>query len=209
MPTLGYAWDPCRVKAGRMSTRIPALAVALGALVVAVPVASAAPEKRAAKKPAKYFFVAQQTETSVITTDCKSVTNDAHRTKTTTTAIRFSETRGYLGGTQSERGYNQYIMERSGNDPYLPPYRMEGEKVEFSYNGDSASRTWSKSGSYATFGYGIVDHDYKVRFRLPRLNKEQTKSYNRVHRNEKSSDARCNNTDRTTITGSVTLQRIQ
>ena len=203
-----------------MIIRLPALGAAVLALAVAAPpsqaitpeladppVQSAAKKKK--KKPARYFFVAQQTILSVTTSDCKSVTNDAHRTQETYTVERISEQRGYLGETMTERGTNQTTLERTGNDPYLPPTRSQTPKNEFKFEDLASSRAWKKGSTTATFNYGVIGNEYRMKLRLPKLNKELTRSYEKTYRDEKTSDSRCNHTDKVTITGSVTLQRIQ
>ena len=203
-----------------MKFRFPPIGAAVLALAVAAPSAQAlspipadppvqTAAKKKKKKPARYFFVAQQTILSVTTTDCKSVTNDAHRTTETVTVERISEQRGYLGETMTERGTNQTTLERTGNDPYLPPTRSQTAKNEFKFEDLPASRAWKKGRTSATFNYGIIGNEYRMKLRLPKLNKELTKSYEKTYRDETTSDSRCVNTDKVTITGSVTLQRIQ
>jgi hypothetical protein len=203
-----------------MRTRLPALGAALLALALTAPAAQAlspvpadppvqTAAKKKKKKPARYFFVAQQTILSVTTSDCKSVTNDAHRTQETYTVERISEQRGYLGETMTERGTNQTTLERTGNDPYLPPARSQTPKNEFKFEDLAASRAWKKGATTATFNYGIIGNEYRTKLRLPKLNKELTRSFEQTYRDEKTSDDRCNYTDKVTIQGSVTLQRIQ
>jgi hypothetical protein len=145
----------------------------------------------------------------VTTTDCVSVTNKAHRTKETATVVHFTEYRGYLGGTMSERGYRQTTLERTGNDPYLPPSKSETPKNEFEFPDQSADRFWKKGSQYGTFSYGILGNEYKMKLRLPGVNKEVTKPFDKTYRDQTETDERCINTDKVTIKGAVTLQRIQ
>lgn len=212
-------WGGSHPRLDGMKTRLPAFGAALLALALTAPAAPAMSPvpadppvqtaKKKKKKPARYFFVAQQTILAVTTSDCKSLTNDAHRTTETYTVERVSEQRGYLGETMTERGWNQTTLERTGNDPYLPPSRSQTPRNEFKFEDLAAGRAWKKGSTSATFNYGIIGNEYRTKLRLPKLNKELTRSYEQTYRDEKTSDRRCNYSDKVTIKGSVTLQRIQ
>ena len=198
-------WTDVRSYVGAMN-KLRAFVFGLCALLAVAPAADAARGKK--KLPPKYFFIAHETITSVTTSDCKSIGNDNLRTKETTTFVIFSERRGHLGGNTTSTGYTQTTLERTGNDPYLPPAKSETPKHATKFK-DSTSRFWRKGSRTATFRYGIVGNEYSERLTLPKVNRELTRSFDRTYRDESTSDSRCSYTDKVTIKGGVTLQRVQ
>jgi hypothetical protein len=182
-------------------------------LVVAAAVAAtlAAPASAAAKP--KYFFVGHTIRTNVTKSTCDVLPRG--KTIETTTTVRFKEQRGYVGGNMTTSGYEeqQYDLKTEGN---AASQAFTGPKVrkEFDPEKSKAKSFITTRGRTATFKYaGISTTRYsKVRLTLPKRNREVTESFEEgplsFPYTDDSGD-RCVHESSTTVSGGITIQRIE
>jgi hypothetical protein len=186
-------------------TKLRLLLLAFCALLAVVPAA----EAKKIPKP-KYFFSVTHTRTVTSVSVCDAIPSG--QTTETVTTTTHTEQRGYLGGTMTSSGWRQNSIKRETKDnDYLPPYEYTGPREELGKSKGKASNAWKVKGSRAEYEFYGADAPYYLPLKLPKRNREVTKEFDGGTNDSDSYDpqSKCAHAERITLSGNVTLQRVQ
>ena len=175
------------------------LAAALAIALLPVGSAGAKPKP----KP-KYFFEYNQTVVIVTTSVCRSIPSGTVTEKSYLT--RTTEIKGYIGGTATYRGSEQVRLTRQGDNPHLPDYDTTAPKKEFKGDYDQTG-DWKRRDGRIRFD-PVWGYD-SLTLKLPRVNRERTRSFTKTQQNTPPPSERCTYDEQAEISGDLTIQRVQ
>jgi hypothetical protein len=175
-------------------------------LLAAVALVGPAAQPAVAKpkpKP-KYYFNYNQKLVLVTTSVCKSIPSGTVTEKSYLT--RTISITGYIGGKSTSRITEQVRLTRQGDNPHLPDYDTTAPakeiKDEYDQTGDWKRRD-GKIKFDPVWGYSSLT------LKLPKVNKERTKSFTKTQQNTPPPSERCTYDESAEINGDLTIQRIQ
>jgi hypothetical protein len=171
-------------------------------LLAALPLAFA-PAAEAKPKP-KYFFHFNQTSVITTTSICKSIPSGTVTERTILTSVR--EIKGYIGGDATARTTEQTRLTRTGDNPYLPDSDVTTPKRESKFAYDQKG-DWKRGDGRIKFDpvWGLQS----LTLKLPKVNRERTKSFTKKQKNTPPPSDRCTYEESADINGDLTIQRVQ
>ena len=183
---------------------VAAMVLPAQANALTYPLDPPAVEKRKPRPKPKYYFEYNQKSVIVTTSVCRSLSDRKVTEKSYVT--RTLEIKGYIGGEATGRHSEQVRLTRESDDPQLPPVDTTAPKREWQHSYDQAG-DWKRRDGRIKFDpvWGYRSLTLKV----PKLNREVTKSFKEEQKNTPPPSERCTYDEKAEINGDLTIQRIQ
>ena len=185
-------------------TKLRILAVALCALLAAVPAADAKPKKKPPPKPA-YDFLYSRTKTSTTVERCSIVTG-GFRTRTTEARETLYQT-GRVNGRMYEKGTSVVdVKQEVENSEYVHPFDDKGIPLEWDDDSSASSVVTVRNGKM-TFLYSGAEGDEKLTFKLPARGKQVKKPLSITVVDDPVEQGGCTHTRKVEFSAGLTVTR--